>query len=604
LDVTGFNDSIWGPTKSVTEFFAAAFTLAKTTSIHGSEIRCPPLSITIANECPEVTNDSQRPGGLYHKEKCFFVGSIRSDMADCFHTKAHQRRRINEGAKQTPFPVSIFSDHQRTGLSLRSFLIVVFIDMCGVFGIIGHPEAKAFFPTVLASLQHRGHDAAGMAGCVAEHPNWLETVKGIGKVATVITPAAMEKFTGNAFIGHTRYSTRNTATSVREIHPHWAQSMLGKMAIVTNGDLINVDDLLRQIEQQKVKVYTNNDAEIMAALINIQIRRNGKKIFQAVKETMRQIRGGYAALLMMEDDDRIFAFRDPWGIRPLHMSEFVINGQKCVAFASETCAFDIIQRYNYAKYPDHKVAYTHRELRPGEIIAADALSNLESTLFKESTIDRIGCVFETIYFSRPDSRQRGQSFQVLREQMGLELYRESPVEADLVTSVPKGGIPSAVGYARAAQLPYSVAILEEPTTGGLRSFTTNPSERLALATMKYNILPDVVANQRLIVIDDSIVRGTTTKLLVKNLFLAGAREVHLRIPCPPYNFPCHYGIETRDPETLISHHRTVDEICRIIGATSLAYLSLGGLYRAIGQDRSLFCDECLSARSPFSNDAA
>lgn len=471
--------------------------------------------------------------------------------------------------------------------------------MCGVFGIVGHPQSKQFFSTVLASLQHRGHDAAGIAGYLTDSPECVETVKGVGKVATVITEQAMKKFGGTTFIGHTRYSTRNEAGSVKEIHPHWAQSMRGKLAIVSNGDITNVEELKEHVNAMEVKVYTSNDAEMIATLINIQIRKVGKKVFQAIKESMNQLKGGYAALVIMEDDNRIFAFRDPWGIRPLHVGEFIINGQKCVAFASETCAFDVIQRYNEARYPENKISFTHREVLPGEIVAADANAVVESSLFQDPPANRIGCVFEGIYFSRPDSLQRGESFQVLRERMGMELFRESPIDADLVTAVPKGGIPSAVGFASASQLPYSVAILEEPTTGGKRSFTTNPNDRLALATMKYNILKDVVAGKRLIVIDDSIVRGTTTRLLVKNLFQAGAKEIHLRIPCPPYNHPCHYGIATRDPQTLISHNRSVDEICAEIGATSLAYLSLDGLYRAIEKEKDLFCDECLSGHTPF-----
>ncbi len=471
--------------------------------------------------------------------------------------------------------------------------------MCGVFGIVGHPQSKRFLPTVLASLQHRGHDAAGVAGFVTENTSCLETTKDIGKVETVINQESLGKFAGSTFIAHTRYSTRNKSSSVREIHPHWAQSMRGKLAIVSNGDLNNVDALIKHITESDVKVYTRNDAEMMAALINIQIRKSGKKVFQAIQETMRQIKGGYAALMMMEDDGRIFAFRDPWGIRPLHLGEFSINGKRCVAFASETCAFDIIQRFNNARYPDHDVSFTHREIQPGEIVAADADSNIESSLFCSPALDKIGCVFESIYFSRPDSKQRDETFQVLRERMGMELFRESPVDADMVTSVPKGGIPSAVGFAKASSIPYSIAILEEPITGGLRSFITNPQERKSLAIMKYNILNDVVEGKRLIVVDDSIVRGTTSKLLVKLLFDAGAKEIHMRIPCPPYNNACHYGIETRDPQTLISHNRTVDEICDVLGATSLAYLSIPGLYKAIRQSNALFCDECLSNNTPF-----
>ncbi len=471
--------------------------------------------------------------------------------------------------------------------------------MCGVFGIIGHPQSKRLLPTVMLSLQHRGHDAAGVAGYVADNPSCIETIKGIGKVATVVNQKSLEKFSGSTFIAHTRYSTRNKSASVREIHPHWAQSMRGKIAIVSNGDLVDVDGLIKYVSDLDVKVYTRNDAELIAALINIQIRKNGKKVFQAIKETMRQIKGGYASLVLMEDDDRIFAFRDPWGIRPLHMGEFTINGQKCVAFASETCAFDIIQRYNLAKYPENKISYTHREVEPGEIVAADTNSMIESSLFCQPALNKIGCVFESIYFSRPDSRQKGESFQVLRERMGMELFKESPVDADMVTAVPKGGIPSAVGFAKACGLPYNVAILEEPITGGIRSFITSPEERKSVAIMKYNILRDIIKDKRLIVVDDSIVRGTTSRLLVSNLFEFGAKEVHLRIPCPPYNYPCRYGIETRDPQTLISHKRTVDEICQELGATSLAYLSLPGLYRAIQQENELFCDECLSGTTPF-----
>lgn len=471
--------------------------------------------------------------------------------------------------------------------------------MCGVFGVIGHPMAKEFLPIVLRSLQHRGHDSAGVAGYVTSDASCLETVKGIGKVATILTPENLAKFHGSTYIAHTRYCTRNEASSVREIHPHWAQSMLGKMAIVSNGDLVNVEALVDRIKKLNVKVYTKNDAEVIAALINIQIRQNGKKVFNSINETMNTIQGGYAALMMMEDDQRLFAFRDPWGIRPLHIGEFNINGDKCVAIASETCAFDIIQRYNLSKYPERKISYTYRSVKPGEIIGINIQGEIESSYYNDIKRDKIGCVFESIYFSRPDSMQMKESFQVLRERMGIELHKESPVEVDMVTAVPKGGIPSAVGFAKASGIPYGVAILEEPTTGGIRSFTTKNKDRQALATMKYNILYDMVKGKRLVVVDDSIVRGTTARLLVKNLFAAGAKEVHLRIPCPPYNYSCHYGIETRDPKTLISHGKTVDEISKELGTTSLAYLSLDGLYRAIGQERKLFCDQCLSNRNPL-----
>ena len=471
--------------------------------------------------------------------------------------------------------------------------------MCGVFGIIGHPQAKHIFPTVLMSLQHRGHDAAGVAGLVERDPNCIDTSKGAGKISNILTPEVMDRFIGNRLIGHTRYSTRNGAKSVREIHPHWAQSMMGRIVIVTNGDLINIDELRDYVTAHHVKVYTNNDAEMIAALINIELRQNNKNMSEAIEATMGRVKGGYAALVMNEDDEKLYAFRDPWGIRPLHLCEFEIDGHSSVALASETCAFDIIQRYNLSSFPDQEIKAQIREVKPGEVLAISQEEGILSSSYKEAQSQNVGCVFEAIYFARPDSHLKNESFQVIRERMGAELYRERPVDADLVTAVPKGGIPAAVGYAKASGLPYSIAILEEPITGGLRSFITNSTERQAFARMKYNVLDDVIKGKRIVVIDDSIVRGTTATLLVKSLFLAGAKEVHLRIPAPPYDNPCHYGIETKDPKALISHGRSEEEVCEILGATSLHYLSLGGLYKAIGIEQKLFCDECLSGRSPI-----
>ena len=334
-------------------------------------------------------------------------------------------------------------------------------------------------------------------------------------------------------------------------------------------------------------------------MINVQIRLAGKNMIEAIAEVMTLVKGGYAAMVMTEDDPNIYAFRDPQGIRPLHFAEFKLNGHVCRAISSETCSFDLIQRFDLVRYPESTGDYFHREVGPGEILCFNDVGPVTNTFFADREADKIGCVFESIYFSRPDSLQRGESFQKIRERMGAELYKEFKVEADIVTAVPKGGIPSAIGYSKASGMPYSIAILEEPSTGGLRSFTTNAVDRIALAKMKYSILRDVVKDKRVVVVDDSIVRGTTAKLLVRSLYESGAKEVHLRIPCPPYNHSCHYGIETKDPSTLISFGKTNEQICQVLGADSLAYLSIEGLYRALGADRSLFCEECLSGRSPF-----
>ena len=460
------------------------------------------------------------------------------------------------------------------------------------------------------ALQHRGHDAAGVAGLGVVEPRCIEIVKDLGKVANVITPKNIRKFTGNTFVGHTRYATRNKDTSKREIHPHWAQSLNGRLAIVTNGDMLNVTEQKEFLDRFKIRTYTTNDAEILAAVVNYHIRFKNRDVMTAVKKAMLNIKGGYAGLILLEEDDRLVGFRDPWGIRPLHIAEFEIQGQKGVAFASETCAFDILQRYCSIRYQDdqltfdgqpsgEQMVFKYREVLPGEIIAVNPDCSIESVQYHSTPSKSIGCVFESIYFSRPDSLQRGESFQVLRERIGKQLFEESPVEADIVTAVPKGGIPSAVGFARASGIPYSVVILEEPITGGIRSFTTNEKDRKSIAAMKYNILADVVQGKKLVVVDDSIVRGTTMRLLVKALFQAGAAEVHLRIPCPPYSHACHYGIATKDPQSLISNNKTNGEICEELGATSLSYISLSGLYTALEKPRNYFCDECLSGDSPI-----
>lgn len=472
--------------------------------------------------------------------------------------------------------------------------------MCGVFGIIGHPKATAFLPTVLMSLQHRGHDSAGIAGFKTKAPSSLEVVKNVGKVDTVITPKQLERFKNDAFICHTRYTTRNEGIDDSEIHPLISQSMAGKLAIATNGDLLEIEALLAQLQALNVKIYSKNDAEVLGALITVQLQKGGKSIFQAVHGMMKLTKGGYAGLLIREDDNRLIAFRDPWGIRPLHVGEFTINGEKCIAVASETCAFDIIQRFNLAYYRDTDISFQHWSLKPGEVISISPTAQIESHTLVPAPKKKLGCVFESIYFSRPDSLQNGETFQAIRERMGMELYHEAPAEADMVTAVPKGGIPAAIGYSKASGIPFGITILEEPTMGGLRSFITNSEERQSLTVMKYNILKDLVKGKRLIVVDDSIVRGTTVRFLIKNLLEAGAKSVHLRIPAPPYQYPCHYGIETRNPNALISTLKSTAEICEEVGADSLSYLSLGGLYKAIGQESSLFCDECFTQHPPFS----
>lgn len=471
--------------------------------------------------------------------------------------------------------------------------------MCGVLGIIGHPKASSVFSTFLMSLQHRGQDACGVAGFTNKTYSRLKIIKGFGKVASMFLNNNICDLWDDILIGHTRYSTRNGSDLYNEIHPHEARSLHGKLAIVSNGDLINTHELSQYISSLKVKMYTENDAEYIASLINIEIRKNGRRIINSIKETMSRIKGGYACLLLMEDDNRLFAFRDPTGIRPLYIAEFTIIDKKCIVFSSETCTFDIIKRYNEAKYGKNNITLTYREVLPGEIIAAHQDGTLDRDYFLPNNILNAGCIFETIYFSRPDSCQFNHTFQVLRERMGEELFKESPVDADIVTSVPKGGIPSAVGYAKASKIPYAITILEEPTIDGARSFITCDEKRQVLASIKYNILNDTILNKKIILIDDSIVRGTTTKILVTEFFNRGAKEVHLRIPCPCYKNSCNYGIETKDSSALISYQRNIDDICKQLGATSLKYLSIHGLYKAIGQNKKIFCDECFTGVKPF-----
>ncbi len=471
--------------------------------------------------------------------------------------------------------------------------------MCGIFGITGNKHGKLLFPLSLKALQHRGHDAAGVAGFTSKNPYTIEGVKGLGKVSNHVNTKTLEKFLSNTLIGHTRYATRNQASSSREIHPHFRYSLQGKVALVTNGDLKYTDDNLAYLKKHNVRLYTGNDAEMIASLIQLKYDLGEGSMSEVIAKVMPELQGGFSALLLHEDKDCMYAFRDPWGIRPLYVATFVVDGEKSYAVSSETCSFDLIHRYHNHTCEDENTEMSYRAVAPGEIIVLEKGKEIQSSFIAERKEKNIGCVFETVYFSRPDSKQDYESFQKIRQRMGEMLYEENPIEADIVTAVPKGGIPAAVGYACKSKTPYAIGVLEEPSNGGVRSFITNEGDRKSLARMKYNILNDIVEAKRVVVVDDSIVRGTTAKLLVKNLFEAGAKEVHLRIPCPPYSFACHYGVETKDPEKLISHKATVDEICKKLGATSLCYLSLDGLYKAIGKERNLFCDECLTNKQPF-----
>ncbi len=453
-------------------------------------------------------------------------------------------------------------------------------DECGVFGIYApgplHDVSRLSY-FALYALQHRGQESAGIA--TAPLGGGVMGVRDQGLVSQVFDEHTLRSLIGDVAIGHVRYST--TGSSEWENAQPIVRDDIRTIALAHNGNLINAVELHSELRGKDVPFRSTSDSEIIAALL---ATHPAAELEDAVADVLPRMHGAFSTVVMT--DDRVVAFRDPQGLRPLALGMIPGDGDAkdvyCVA--SESCAFDLIG------------ATFLREIQPGEVVTLDA-SGVRSRIVAGGQRHAF-CVFEYIYFARPDSMMGGQRLQVSRARMGELLWRESPVEADLVIPVPDSGNAAARGLAREAKLPQDDGFIKNRYVA--RTFI-QPGQALRKhgLRLKFNPLPEVVGGKRLIVVDDSIVRGNTTRQIVQMLRDAGATEVHLRISAPPIKHPCYYGIDMSTREEMIAHGRTVDEVAAEVGADSLHYLSLAGVYEAIRGDRSAHCDACFSGEYPL-----
>ncbi|MEA2390204.1 MAG: amidophosphoribosyltransferase [Solirubrobacteraceae bacterium] len=445
-------------------------------------------------------------------------------------------------------------------------------DECGVFGIYGpeHDVARlAYFG--LFALQHRGQESAGIA--TAESGGNIMTLRDLGLVSQVFDEQKLESLIGDMALGHVRYST--TGSSAWENAQPVYRSDRREVALAHNGNLINAVELHSELRSRGVSFRSTSDSEIIAARLSTH---EAERIDDAVADVLPRLEGAFSTVVMTRE--AIVAFRDPAGLRPLSLGR--LGDRYCVA--SESCAFDIIG----AEYL--------RDVEPGEVVTLDA-DGIGSRMAVEGA-RKAFCVFEYIYFARPDSRMNGQVLQVARGRMGEELWREAPVDADLVIAVPDSGNAAARGLARASGLPQDDGFMKNRYVA--RTFI-QPGQELRKhgLRLKFNPLPEVVRGKRLVVVDDSIVRGNTTRQIVQMLRDAGAAEVHLRISAPPIKHPCHYGVDMSTREEMIAHGRTVEQIAAELRCDSLHYLSMEGVYRAVGATRETHCDACFTGEYPL-----
>ncbi len=444
-------------------------------------------------------------------------------------------------------------------------------DECGVFGVYapGKEVAKlAYF--ALYALQHRGQESAGIATCEGGH---ITTLRDTGLVSQVFDEEKLRALDGDMAIGHVRYSTTG-GSSWENTQPVWRDDGR-EVALAHNGNLTNAVELYNELVERGIKFRGTSDSEIMAALLS---NEDARPIENALEAVIPRLEGAFSTVVMTKR--AVVAFRDPHGVRPLSLGK--LGEHWCVA--SESCAFDIIG------------AELVREVSPGELVSIGE-RGIETRQVVPSG-RKAHCVFEHIYFSRPDSRLEGNVLQEVRGKMGEILWRESPVEADLVIAVPDSGNPAATGFARASGLPKDDGLIKNRYVA--RTFI-QPGQELRKhgLRMKFNPLPEILAGNRVVVVDDSIVRGNTTRQIIGMLRDAGATEVHLRISAPPIRYPCHYGVDMSTREEMIAHQRTEAEIAAELQADSLAYLSLDGVYEAVGTPREAHCDACFTGEYPL-----
>ena len=449
-------------------------------------------------------------------------------------------------------------------------------EACGVFGVYAPGEDVARLTYFgLHALQHRGQESAGIA--VGDNET-VTVIKNLGLVSKVFRESDLDSLTGDVAIGHTRYSTTGSSTSWENAQPHLSTIGHQVIALAHNGNLVNTHELREELKGNGIRFRSTTDSEVMATLVG-SFTQQHNKLRAGIRETMQLIRGAYAVVLITEK--ALYAFRDPYGLRPLVLGQL---GDRGWVVASETCGLDIVG------------AEFVRDVAPGEMIkiSEDGLESQQAVPAEKPSL----CVFEFIYFARPDSVLYDCSLYEARQRMGAAIARSAPVEADLVIGVPDSGVPAAVGYAQGSGIPFGEGLVKNRYVG--RTFISpTQSIRQQGIRLKLNPLKHVIAGKRLVVVDDSIVRGNTSRKLVQLLRDAGAREVHMRITSPPVRWPCFYGIDTDTQEQLIASSKSVDEVRDFIGADSLAYLSLEDLIESTGRTRGDYCLACFDGEYPI-----
>ena len=451
-----------------------------------------------------------------------------------------------------------------------------FKEECGLFGIFNHPEAANLTYLGLHALQHRGQEGAGI---VSSDEIKLYTEKGIGLVSDIFSKEKIDKLQGNSAIGHVRYSTAGSS-DLANTQPIYVTSSMGKMAIAHNGNLTNANKLKKHLEQNGAIFQTNSDTEVIIHLI---AKSKKKSFLDRIIFALKKCEGAYSLLFLMKD--MIIAVRDPRGFRPLVLGTI----KNSYVVASETCAFDLVE------------AETLREIKAGEIVTINE-KGISSCSPLENQNKKAFCIFEHIYFSRPDSYVFGSSVYMTRKQLGRQLAKEHPIKADYVIPVPDSGVASAIGYSEESRIPLELGLLRNHYVG--RTFI-EPQQNIRNfgVKLKLNSIKEVLNKKKVIVIDDSIVRGTTCRKIIKMIKDAGATEVHVRISSPPTKDSCYYGIDTPDKSDLIANDLSVEQIRRYILADSLGYLSLRGLRNSVQKFskynvKNNYCVACFTSKYP------
>ncbi|MDD2708443.1 MAG: amidophosphoribosyltransferase [Verrucomicrobiae bacterium] len=446
-------------------------------------------------------------------------------------------------------------------------------DHCGIFGVYGHPDAATLTYFGLYALQHRGQESAGIVSSEADG-QVFRVHRGMGLVSRVFNDSALRGMKGTRAIGHVRYSTTGSS-SIVNAQPMVVDCARGEIAIAHNGNLVNANILRDELEAYGSIFQTTVDSEIILHLM-AQPKYGDRE--NNLLYALGRIRGAYSLLIMGENE--LIGVRDPNGFRPLSIGRL----GNAYILSSETCAFDLIQ------------AEFVRDVEPGEVVILDK-DGLRSVKMDSFGVRPSLCIFEYIYFARPDSLLKGRTVAQVREELGRQLARETPVKADAIIPVPDSGNYCALGFSRESNIPMELAFVRNHYIG--RTFL-QPSQLIRdfNVRVKLNLVRDFVKGKRVVIVDDSIVRGTTARARVKNLREAGAKEVHVRVSCPPHRHPCHYGIDFPTHKELIANEYTQAGIKEYLGADSIGYLSQEGMFKATGHPKDEFCAACFTGEYP------